>query len=81
MQKLTVMIPTQHKLLNPAGIFDLGSVLLNQNVNGCVHTYVNNNRMVAERISKNHNRTVAEQISKIGSEFVQNFSIGSALNR
>ncbi len=33
----------------PAGLFDSGSVLLNQNVNGCVHTYVNHSRMVAER--------------------------------
>ncbi len=34
----------------PAGIFDSGSVLLNQNVNGCVRTYVNHSRTVAERI-------------------------------
>ncbi len=55
----------------PAGIFDSGLDLLNQNVNGCVHTYVNHNQTVAERISKNHNQTVAEQISKIGSGLVQ----------
>ncbi len=58
----------------PAGISDSGTVLLNQNVNGCVCMYVNHNRTVAEPISKNHNRTVAERISKIsgyGSGFVQ----------
>ncbi len=46
--------------LFPAGIFDSGSVLLNQNVNGCARTDMNHNRTVAERISKN-----------IGSGFVQ----------
>ncbi len=35
-------------LASPAGIFDSGSVLLNQNVNGCVRTYVNLSRTVAE---------------------------------
>ena len=33
-----------------AGNFDSGSVLLNQNVNGCVRTYVNHSRMVVEWI-------------------------------
>ncbi len=60
-----------HILLTyPAGIFDAGSVLLNQNANGWVRTYVN------------HNRTVAERISIIGSGMVQNlFRICWALNR
>ena len=33
----------------PAVIFYSGSVLLNRNVNGCVHTYVNHSRTVVER--------------------------------
>ncbi len=45
-----------------AGIFDSGSVLLYQNVNGCVRKYVNHSRTVAERISH-----------KIGSELVQDW--------
>ncbi len=59
--------------MNPAGIFDSGSLLLNQKVNGCIHTYVNNNQTVAERMSKNHNQTVAKRICKIGSRFVQDW--------
>ncbi len=38
--------------INPAGIFDSGLVLLNQNVNGCVCTYVNHSRTVAEKIKQ-----------------------------
>ncbi len=51
---------------SPAGIFDSGSVLLNQNVNGCVHTYVNHSRMVAERWPNGSSH-------KIGSELVQDW--------
>ncbi len=58
---------------NPACIFDSGSVLPNQNVNGCIRTYVKQKRTVAERISKNHNGTVAKRISKIDSGFVQDW--------
>ena len=37
-----------YSFIIPAGTFDSGSVLLNQNLNGCVRTYVNHSRTVAE---------------------------------
>ncbi len=70
----------------PAGIFDSGSVLLNQNVNGCVRTYVNHSRTVAERIKPIR---LVQNWSRGGhSGHIVNvappgnwFRIGSALNR
>ncbi len=49
----TFQLQVIHDIVHPAGIFDSGLGLLNQNVNGCAHshTYVNHNRTVAEQIS------------------------------
>ena len=50
MRSIFVSHASEMQHTNPAGIFDSASVLLNQNVNRCVCTYVNHSRTVAEWI-------------------------------